>query len=115
MARATARDGIDPDAGPIPLVAYLVVPGTHVVGSELAGVRLRRGTALWSPQTSEPLQDWLALHAGPVGLHRDATERPLQARLAWRLYRHAVPERLRTLLDSTLPRSCASARAMRRS
>lgn len=101
--RYCARNGIDPDAGPVPLVAYLVIPAIDIVAVGLAGVRLRRGTALWSPQTSEPLQDWLALHAGPVGLHRDTTERPQQARLAWRLYRHAVPERLRTLLDSTLP------------
>ena len=101
--RYCARHGIDPNAGPVPLVAYLVVPGIHVVSSELAGVRLRRGAAIWSPQTSEPLQDWLARHSGPVTLHHEASELPQQARLRWRLYRHAVPERLRHMLDSTLP------------
>ena len=69
--RYCARHGIDPDAGPVPLVAYLVVPRIHVVGSELAGVRLRRGTALSSPQTSEPLQDWLERHSGTVTLHHE--------------------------------------------
>ena len=101
--RYCARNGIDPNAGPVPLVAYLVVPAHSRRGSELAGVRLRRGAALWSPQTSEPLQDWLARHAGTVALHHEPTELPQQARLRWRLYQHAVPERLRHMLDSTLP------------
>ena len=37
--RYCARHGIDPEGGPVPLVAYLVVPGIHIVAAELAGVR----------------------------------------------------------------------------
>ena len=42
--RYCARNGIDPDAGPVPLVAYLVIPAIDIVAVELAGVRLRRGS-----------------------------------------------------------------------
>ena len=103
-------------AGPVPLVAYLVIPDIHVVGSELAGVRLRRGTALWSPQTSEPLQDWLARHAGRWCCRHEASELPATAALEV-----AAPPACGAKASApharqhTCPTSCASAQAMPRS
>lgn len=102
-ARSGEPNGSGEPAGAVPLVAYLVIPTLHIVAAELAGVRLCRGVGVWSPQTGEPLQNWLQHHAGPVTLHKEPTELPQQARLRWRLYNQLVPESLRSMLDDTLP------------
>ena len=70
-SRHGEQNGIDPTGGPVPLVACLVIPTLHIVAAELAGVRLHRGLGLWSPQTSEPLRDWLERHSGTVTLHNE--------------------------------------------
>jgi hypothetical protein len=67
-----------------------------ILAESMAGLRLSCGPSLWLPQTGEPLLDWLASPA-----RRSCTASPRQQqRLAWRLYRQRVPERLRTLLDT---------------
>jgi hypothetical protein len=68
----------------------------------MAGLRLRCGTALWPPQTGQPLPDWLARRPGPPILHDEPVSLRRQQRLAWRLYGQMAPERLRTLLDTRL-------------
>lgn len=81
------RHGIDPADGPIPLVAYLIIPTAHVVATELAVVRLIRGSAFWLPQTRVPLQAWLERQDGRVTLHREPSNLAQQLRLRWRLSR----------------------------
>ena len=86
----------------VPLETYLVILPVAYIAREMAGLRLRCGEALWSPQTGAPLQDWLRQQHGEVVLHAEPSTIEAQRRLKWRLYNHAVPERLRHLLDSQL-------------
>lgn len=51
----------------------MIVPVAYV-SQQLAGVRLRCGDALWSPQTGAPLQDWLYRQYGQVVLHSMAAD-----------------------------------------
>ena len=85
-----------------PRETFIVIPLVSILGGSMAGLRLRCGTSLWLPQTGEPLLDWLARQPGPPILHREPVSPRQQKRLAWRLYRQMVPERLRTLLDTRL-------------
>ena len=85
----------------VPLETYLVILPVAYIAREMAGLRLRCGEAFWSPQTA-PLQDWLCRQHGEVVLHAEPSTIEAQRRLKWRLYNHAVPERLRHLLDSQL-------------
>ena len=87
----------------VPLETYLVILPVAYIAREMAGVRLRCGDALWSPQTGAPLQDWLCRQHGEVVLHAEPSTLEAQLRLRWRLYNHAVPAPLRHLLDSRLP------------
>ena len=87
----------------VPLETYLVILPVAYIAREMAGLRLRCGEALWSPQTGAPLQDWLSRQHGEVVLHAEPSTLEAQLRLRWRLYNHAVPERLRHLLGSWLP------------
>ena len=86
----------------VPLETYLVILPVAYIAREMAGLRLRCGEAFWSPQTGAPLQDWLCRQHGEVVLHAEPSTIEAQRRLKWRLYNHAVPERLRHLLDSQL-------------
>ena len=86
----------------LPLETYLVILPVAYLAREMAGLRLRCGEAFWSPQTGAPLQDWLRRQHGEVVLHAEPSTLEAQQRLRWRLYNHAVPERLRHLLDSRL-------------
>ena len=86
----------------LPLETYLVILPVAYLAREMAGLRLRCGEAFWSPQTGAPLQDWLRRQHGEVVLHAEPLTLEAQQRLRWRLYNHAVPERLRHLLDSRL-------------
>ena len=85
-----------------PREAFIVIPMVCILGGSMAGLRLSCGTSLWLPQTSGPLLDWLHRQPGPPILHREPVSLRQQQRLAWRLYRQMVPERLRTLLDTRL-------------
>ena len=85
-----------------PRETFIVIPLVSILGGSMAGLRLRCGTPLWLPQTGGPLLDWLARQPGPPILHREPVSLRQQQRLAWRLYRQMVPERLRTLLDAKL-------------
>ena len=78
----------------VPLETYLVILPVAYIAREMAGLRLCCGDALWSPQTGSTARSCCT--AWPP------TREP-QLRLKWRLYSHAVPERLRRLLDSRLP------------
>ena len=83
-----------------PRESFIVTPLVCILGHSMAGLRLRCGTALWLPQTGEPLLDWLARQPGLPTLHREPVSLLQRRRLVWRLYRQMVPERLRTLLDA---------------
>jgi len=85
-----------------PRETFIVIPLVCVLARSMAELRLSCGTSLWLPQTGEPLLDWLARQPGPPSLHREPVSLRQQQRLAWRLYRQMVPDRLRTLLDTEL-------------
>ena len=70
-----------------------------MLGRSMAGLRLSCGSALWLPQTGEPLLHWLARQPGPPVLHREPVSQLQRQRLTWRLYSQMVPEGLRSLLD----------------
>ena len=82
-----------------PRESFIVTPLVCILGHSMAGLRLRCGTALWLPQTGEPLLDWLAHHPGSPRLHSEPVSLLQQRRLTWRLYSQMVPEGLRSLLD----------------
>ena len=112
--RYCARHGIDPDAGPVPLVAYLVMPGIHVVGSELAGVRLRRGQRFGRHRPASRCRiGWRGMPPGGAAARGQRAAATGPAEMA------ALPAygagAARHMLDSACLTSCASAKAMPRS